>query len=57
MANEVTLKGGSANSFIARLLVDEHGDGARDRCSGPMLADVNAVLLRRANEHSTGEVQ
>jgi len=49
MAKGITIKGGAANSFIAEMLVDEHGEGARDKCSGPMLADVNAVLERRAS--------
>ena len=50
MNKGITLKGGAANSFFAKLLVDEHGEGAREKCSGAMLADVNAVLERRATE-------
>ena len=49
-----SLKGSAASSFIAELLVDEHGDGAREKCSGPMLADVNAVIVRRAKEQADG---
>ena len=55
MAKGITLRGATANSFIAERLVDKLGEGAREKCSGPMLDDVNAVLESRAKERMSGE--
>lgn len=48
MASGVTVKGKGANLWIANLLVDQHGEKARDLASGPMLADIETVLAQRA---------
>lgn len=42
----VKLTGPGLNCWFAEQLVKDHGpDGARDRCAGPMLAAVEAVIV------------
>jgi hypothetical protein len=41
----VKLTGPGLNNWFAEQMVKDYGpDGARDRCSGPMLAAVEAVI-------------
>jgi hypothetical protein len=52
------LKGPGLNCWFAEQLVKDHGpDGARDRCSGPMLAAVEAVIaeMNQAPAKEPGE--
>lgn len=41
------IKGRAARNWLAELLVDQHGEKARDKCCGPMLAAVEMELKRR----------
>lgn len=44
----IKLKGGAARNFFAAMLVDEHGEGAKEFVCGEMLAAVERELAERA---------
>jgi hypothetical protein len=44
----VKLKGPGLNCWFAEMLVKDHGpEGARERCTGPMLKAVEAVIAEQ----------
>lgn len=53
---QIHIKGPGLNNFFARLMVDEHGEAARERCTGPMLKAVDAELERRASAQDEQEM-
>jgi hypothetical protein len=50
----VRLTGPGLNCWFAEQLVKDHGpQGARERCAGPMLKAVEAVIAEKASSHDT----
>lgn len=52
MGKTITFRGGAANNIVASLLVDNNGEQALEKCTGPIRAAVKSELERRKQKQS-----